>query len=187
MTLEEQAEAWVMPFENGRHLVRTRDWLVELDPGAGEALRIAALTHDVERNFPGGPRQPANVPANDRAYRDAHQARSAELVTTWLLAHRANPALIREVAGLVRVHEWGGSPAADLLQAADSISFLETTALHAGNWIREGRYTRERTEEQLKWMLDRIRVPEARRLAQPFFDAAFAELSSDEAGDLSGR
>ena len=91
------------------------------------------------------------MPANDRAYRDAHQARSAELVTTWLLAHRANPALIREVAGLVRVHEWGGSPAADLLQAADSISFLETTALHAGNWIREGRYTRERTEEQLRY------------------------------------
>ena len=168
-----------MPFENGRHLVRTRDWLVELDPGAGEALRIAALTHDVERNFPGGPRQPANVPANDRAYRDAHQARSAELVTTWLLAHRANPALIREVAGLVRVHEWGGSPAADLLQAADSISFLETTALHAGNWIREGRYTRERTEEQLNWMLDRIRVPKARPLARPFFDAAVRRLGAD--------
>src|SRR3989442_15365508 len=110
--------------------MRTNYWLVKLDPDAGEALRIAALTHDVERNFPGGPRQPANLPANDRAYRDAHQARAAELGTTWLLAHRANPALIREGAGLVRGHEWGGSPAADLLQAADSISFLETTARH---------------------------------------------------------
>src|SRR5438445_6671586 len=100
LALEEPAEAWVMPFEYGRHLVRTRDWLVELDPGAGEALRIAALTHDVERNFPGGPRQPANVPAKDRAYRDAHQARSAELFTTWLLAPRANSGLYCLVSGI---------------------------------------------------------------------------------------
>lgn len=176
MTLEDLTEAWVAPLENARHLVRTRDWLLELDPNPSEALRIAALTHDVERNFPGGPRQPANLPANDRAYRDAHQARSAELVTKWLLEHRANPILIEEVAGLVRIHEWGGSPPADLLQAADSISFLETTAPQAGRWIREGRYTRKRTEEQLNWMLDRIRLPKARRLARPLFDAAVAGL-----------
>jgi hypothetical protein len=178
LTLEEQVEAWVVPFENGRHLVRTKYWLLELDPRAGEALRIAALTHDVERNFPGGPAQPANLPANDRQYRDAHQARSAELVTKWLVEHKANPAFIREVAGLVRVHEWGGSAPADLLQAADSISFFETTATQAGSWVREGRYTRERTEEQLNWMLDRIRVPRARELARPFFAAAVAGLGS---------
>jgi hypothetical protein len=179
LTLEEQAEAWVAALENGRHLIRTRDWLVELDSGAGEALRIAALTHDIERNFPGGPRQPANLAANDRAYRDAHQARSAEIVTRWLLENRAKPAFIREVAGLVRAHEWGGSPAADLLQAADSISFLETTAPQAGTWIREGRYTRGRTEEQLNWMLERIRLPKARELARPFFEAALSGLSAD--------
>ena len=178
MSLEELAEAWVVPFENGRHLMRTKYWLVKLDPDAGEALPIAALTHDVERNFFGGPAQPANLPANDRKYRDAHQARSAELVTKWLLEHKANPAFIREVAGLVRVHEWGGSPPADLLQAADSLSFFETTAPQAGDWVREGRYTRERTEDQLKWMLDRIRVPKARELARPLFDAAVAGLGS---------
>jgi len=179
LTLEEMAAAWVAALGNGRHLLRTRDWLVVLDPAAGEDLRIAALTHDVERNFPGSPLQPADRPANDRAYRDAHQARSAELVTRWLLEYNANPAFIQEVAALVRVHEWGGSPPADLLQAADSISFLETTAQHAGNWIREGRYTRERTEEQLNWMLDRIRVPKARELARPFFDAAVRGLGAD--------
>ena len=176
MTLEELTEAWVAPFPNGRHLVRTRDWVVELDPAAGKALRVAALAHDVERNFPGGPVQAANLPANDRAYRDAHQARSAELVTRWLLEHRANPTFVREVAGLVLVHEWGGTPPADLLQAADSISFLETTALEAGGWIRAGRYTRERTEEQFSWMLDRIRPPRARALARPFFEAALRAL-----------
>jgi hypothetical protein len=179
LTLEQLTEAWVAPFANGRHLVRTRDWVVELDPRAGDALRIAALTHDVERNFPGGPAQAANLPANDRTYRDAHQARSAELVTRWLLEHRASPKLIQKAAGLVRVHEWGGSAQADLLQAADSISFLETTALEAGVWIRERRYTRERIEEQFKWMQDRIRLPRARLLARPFFDAAITRLGAD--------
>lgn len=177
MALESVTEAWVSPFENGRHLIRTRDWLLELDPDADEALRIAALTHDVERNFPGSPPQPANLPANNRVYRDAHQARSAEVVTRWLLDHGANPAFIQTVAGLVRIHEWGGTPPADLLQAADSISFFETTAPLAGGWIREGRYSRERTEAQLHWMFDRIRLPKARLLARPFFDAAMSGIN----------
>src|SRR2546427_8802000 len=91
LTLEEQAEAWVMPFENGRHLVRTRDWLVELDPGAREALRIAALTHDVQRNFPRGPPPPGEVPAKDKAHRAAHPAPAAQHVTTWPFAHPTEP------------------------------------------------------------------------------------------------
>lgn len=177
MRLEQQAEAWVAPFENGWHLIRTRDWLLELDPEAGEALCIAALTHDVERNFPGGPVQQANVPANDRAYRDAHAARSAEIVTTWLNDQRADPALIRDVAALVRMHEWGGSPADDLLQAADSISFLETTAPQARGWIQKRGYSRERSEDQFNWMLNRIKLPQARLLARPLYDVAVGALN----------
>jgi hypothetical protein len=176
VTFEELAEAWVAPFENGRHLIRTRDWLLELDPDAGDALRIAALTHDVERNFPGGPKQAANLPANDRAYREAHAHRSAEIVGIWLAEKGADAEVIREVADLVRNHEWGGSPSANLLQAADSISFLETTAPLARSWIRERGYTRERSEQQIIWMLTRIQLPEARRIAQPLFDAAMSAL-----------
>ena len=149
-----------------------------LDPDAGEAIRIAALTHDVERNFPGGPKQPADLPANDRAYRDAHAMRSAEIVTTWLAEHGADEVAIREVADLVRMHEWGGSPSANLLQAADSISFLETTAPLARNWIGERGYARERSEQQINWMLSRIQLPEARRIAQPYFDAALRALEA---------
>ncbi len=46
---------WIEPYWNAEHLVRTRDWLLELEPDASEALRLAALTHDMERHFPGGP------------------------------------------------------------------------------------------------------------------------------------
>jgi hypothetical protein len=150
--------------------------LLHLDPDAGEAVRIAALTHDVERSIPGGPKQPADLPANDKAYRDAHAARSAEIVSAWLAEQGAGAELISQVADLVRMHEWGGSPSADLLQAADSLSFLETTAPLARNWIKDRGYTRERSEQQFNWMLTRIQLPEARRIAQPLFDAAMAGL-----------
>jgi hypothetical protein len=152
--------------------------LLQLDPDAGEALRIAALTHDVERSIPGGPAQPADLPANDRAYRDAHAARSVEIVSAWLAEQGADAVLIRNVADLVRMHEWGGSPSANLLQAADSISFLETTAPLARNWIKDRGYTRERSEQQFNWMLTRIQLPEARWIAQPLFEAAIAALDA---------
>ena len=50
------ADAWIEPYWNADHLRRTRDWLLVLEPDAGEALQLAALTHDMERHFPGGPR-----------------------------------------------------------------------------------------------------------------------------------
>jgi hypothetical protein len=165
----------VAPFPNGHHLVRTRDWLVALEPDAGEALRIAALTHDIERNYPGGPRQRADAAANDRSYRDVHQARSVEVVSAWL-AEQGRDDLVQAVSEIVGGHEWGGSPGADLVQAADSISFLETTAREAPGWIREGRYSRERTVDQIKWMYERIRLHRARELARPFFERAMRDL-----------
>ena len=57
VSLEEEALVWVEPYWNAEHLVRTRDWVVELEPQAGEAVRLAALTHDMERHVPGGPVQ----------------------------------------------------------------------------------------------------------------------------------
>lgn len=32
-----------------RHHLRTRDWLLKLEPGAGKAVQVAALLHDIER------------------------------------------------------------------------------------------------------------------------------------------
>jgi hypothetical protein len=166
----------VEAFPNGRHLTRTRDWLLELDPDAGEALRIGALTHDIERSLPGGPVQSGDVPANDRFYRDAHQARSVEIVSTWL-DEQGRADLIDAVSEVVRIHEWGGTPGADLVQAADSISFLETTAKEMPGWIQEGRYSRERSVDQVRWMYDRIRVPRARELARLFYESAMRDLT----------
>lgn len=164
------------PWPNARHLLHTPGWLLELEPNAGLALRLAALTHDAERNFPGSPHQPADRPASDRAYRNAHQARSAEVVDAWLRGQDADADLRHAVSALVRVHEWGGSPEANLLQAADSISFLEVYPDQAAGWMREHGHSPERIAEQFEWMYARIVVDRARELARPFYERARAVI-----------
>ena len=56
----DRARHWVVenyPY-NRDHLIRSLEWLDRLAPGLPEAVRLAALTHDMERAFP-GPDSPA--------------------------------------------------------------------------------------------------------------------------------
>ena len=177
--LERRALEWIEPYWNAEHLVRTRDWLLELDPEAEEALRLAALTHDMERHFPGGPVQDLSLwPKEDGEYRRAHCERSARIVGEWLRAEGADDALAREVERLIRVHESGGGPDEDLLQAADSISFLETNQELMVTWFTSGRCGRDRAKAQLGWMLERIGIERARSLAEPLYEEAIAAVDS---------
>ncbi len=171
MTLEEWALDWIEPYWNAEHLRRTRDWLLELDPNASEALRLAALTHDIERHFPGGPTSDLSVaPEEDMEYRHVHSERSARLVADWLRGQGADEVLVAEVARLIEAHETGGDRDEDLLQAADSLSFLEVNIDLPAKWAAEGRCSFERGLDQHRWMLERIRVPRARELAEPLYE-----------------
>jgi hypothetical protein len=178
MSLEAHARAWIGPYSQALHLERTLDWLLELDPDAGEALRLAALTHDMERHFPGGPVQDkANAAWDDPAYLRAHSERSARVVGDWLAEQGAAPELIADVQGLIELHETGGSPRADLLQVADSISFLETLADLAADWVRTGACSLEQAGAKHGYMFDRIRLERARAIAEPYFDEAMARIA----------
>jgi len=176
MSLEQRALEWIDPYWNAEHLVRTRDWARELEPGAGEALVLAALTHDMERHFPGGPHlDVATQPPDGRAYREAHSERSARIVGEWLRAQEdAAAELVEAVEELILLHEWGGYHAADVLQAADSISFLEVNDKVVAGWVREGLCSAERGVDQLRWMYERIRLPGAQERARPFYEQAVA-------------
>jgi hypothetical protein len=169
-TLEHEAAEWVEPYWNAEHLRRTRAWLLELDPGASEALRLAALTHDIERHFPGGPTQDlTKAPEEESDYRRLHAERSASIVREWLRGHGAPEALSDDVARLIRLHEVGGDPEADLLQAADSLSFLEVNIDLPRKWAADGRCSVARGLDQHRWMLERIRLERARELAEPLY------------------
>jgi hypothetical protein len=181
-TLEQRALEWVAPYAQAEHLIRTRDWLLELEPDAGEALVLAALTHDIERFFPDGPRQDkAGKPWDDPGYLAAHSERSAKIVRRWLREQGASPELVDKVDRLIRAHELGGSCEADLLQAADSISFLESLCDVVVSWVREGVCDAAKAKEKLDWMFDRIRVERARGLARPFYEQAIAALDHETA------
>jgi hypothetical protein len=177
--LEAAAEDWIAGYFNARHLVRTRDWVLELDASASEALRVAALTHDIERRHPGGPRlDPRRQAWDDPTYLREHSARSAAIVDDWLAGRGAPAGLRAEVVELVRRHETGGDGDADTLQAADSLSFLEVNATRARAWIDEGRCTPAQARAKLDWMSERIGVPRARELAAPLLERAVAALAA---------
>jgi hypothetical protein len=59
---------------------------------------------------------PASMEPDDARYLRAHAERSSAIVTSWLREHGASPELMTAVGGLVRHHETGGSPAADLVR-----------------------------------------------------------------------
>jgi hypothetical protein len=168
MSLERAIETWIRPYVDAHHLRRTRDWALRLQPGAPLAVRLAALTHDMERHFEGGPTMdPASMEPDDMGYLRAHSERSTAIVASWLREQGASRELVALVADLVRHHEVGGSPAADLVQAADSLSFLETKRGLMQRWVIDGRCDLARAARQPIWMAERIRLPAARPLAEP--------------------
>jgi hypothetical protein len=175
--LERRVLAWIEPYWNAHHLVRTRDWTLELEPDASEALQLAALTHDMERHFPGGPElDMRNQPPDDEDYNRMHSERSARIVAEFLRAQGADPVLADEVKRLILAHEFGGWREADVLQAADSISWLETNQDVAQRWVREGRCDPEWARDKHRWSFERIRLEDARQLALPFYEEALASV-----------
>lgn len=171
--MTDRAAVWIEPYWNAEHLRRTLHWLLKLEPDAAEPIRLAALTHDMERHFAGGPVADRTLPpADDTVYLDAHAQRSARIVGEWLRDQGAADATVAEVERLVRLHEVGGDREADLLQAADSLSFLEVNVDVPYAWARRGECDLDRARAQHFWMFDRIKVPEARTLAQPLYEEA---------------
>jgi len=179
--LVEAASRWVRDVYtyNRDHLLRSLDWLERIAPDASEAARIATVTHDMERAFP-GPDQPVSIRLNDSVYDEAHAARSARIVGAWLREQGAPAALIADVEALIAAHEVGGSVEADLVQAADSLSFLDTNIDLFLGFARAGRFSIRDVGRKFEHSYERIRVPEARALAEPLVAAARSRLAELE-------
>ena len=170
------ARLWVIdnyPY-NSTHLLKSLDWVDRLAPHASEAVRLATLTHDMERAFSGLDAIPIKM--NDRAYEEAHSNRSARIVGEWLRANGARAELVGDVENLIRVHEWGGSLDANLVQAADSLSFLETNVDLMVGFAKTGKYSKADIASKFDRMYERIQVPAARTIARPMWEHAMARL-----------
>jgi len=161
---------------NSTHLLKSLEWVDRLAPEASEAVRLATLTHDMERAF-GGP-DAIPIKMSDRAYEEAHSNRSARIVGEWLRANGARDELTDLVESLIRVHEWGGSPDANLVQAADSLSFLETNIDLMLGFAKTGKYSRADVAFKIDQMYERIQLPAAKELARPMWEQAKARLEA---------
>jgi hypothetical protein len=83
-------------------------------------------------------------------------------VREWLEGQGAPADLVADVGRLIAAHEVGGSPEADLLQAADSLSFLEVNPTRPAAWVRDGVCDRSAARAKLRGTYDRIGVQAAR-------------------------
>lgn len=179
-----QARKWVG--ENyGRHalhLFKAEEWLLRINPSATEAMLLAALTHDMERAFPGpdSPRQDPSLGPDDPIYNQAHSKRSARVVSAFLHEQgeqQVPEELVAEVARLIEAHEIGGWPEADWVQAADSLSFLEVNIDFFLEKGPEMGWTFEQIRAKFDWMYLRVKQPEARSLATPFYEDALRKMN----------
>jgi hypothetical protein len=161
------------------HLTRAGDWMTVLAPDAEEHLIVAALLHDLERRVPGGPKLAMDrVGWDDVDYNTAHTHRSAVVVPTWLLSQGAPEAWLTAVAQPIREHEYGGSPEGDLMQAADSISFLETNAPLVASWAIRGMCTQEKARQKLRWMGERVRHERGREIARVYLERSLDDFAA---------
>jgi hypothetical protein len=184
--LERAAASWVEPYDQAWHLMRARDWLVYLAPEATLEMRVAAMTHDIERMFPGGPKlNMAATPWDDPFYLFAHSTRSAECVGVWFQSQQADHVDEYEIRRLVALHELGGLRGADEVQAGDSLSFLETLGELTAHWVRSGACCRAQGISKLRYMADRIRIPAAVKPAAELLEQAIDLLPPAESEQLA--
>jgi len=185
--LIEVARQWVRATHPSQalHMERTLDFIVDIDPAAALTTRLAGLMHDIERAFPGSPVFEPDRGWDDPLYNVAHMERCGRFVGDFLRDQGVEETFVRTVVAIVVVHERGGWPEADLVQAADSLSFLDVNVPLAARWAASGRTTEAQARAKLQYSFDRMKVERARELGRPLLERAWqifeAELADARA------
>ncbi len=110
--------------EDSRHADNTLEWLLHLQPDAGDALQLAALAHDIDRAVEETKVRRADFDDYD-TFKAAHARNSVEVLRPILTACGVERDVVDETCRLVATHEAGGDPGSDLLRDADSISYFD--------------------------------------------------------------
>lgn len=136
--------------EDPLHAENTLMWLLKLNPHADEALRIAALGHDIERALE--ERRLRKKDFTDfEEFKAAHARNSADILRDIMNECNVPEALATEIWRLVVHHETGGDLRSDLLKDADSLSFF-----HVNLPFYYERRGREETIRRSLWGYRRI-------------------------------
>ena len=109
--------------EDPVHSKNTLEWLLKLKPDADDALKIAALGHDIERAIAERKVRREDYKDYDE-FKEAHASNSAKILAEIMKECNISKKLADDVVFLVCHHETGGTRRIDILRDADSISFF---------------------------------------------------------------
>lgn len=110
--------------EDPNHSKNTLLWLLRLKPDADEALKLAALGHDIDRALKERKVQRADFEDFD-LFKAAHAKNSAKILRELMINCGVHKEQVEEVCRLICLHEVGGDPRSDLLKDADGISYFD--------------------------------------------------------------
>jgi len=109
-----------------KHSELVLKWVLKLKPDADEALKIAALGHDIDRAIS---KITETYSLKDYSkineFKKEHSLRSAKVLVDLLKKYGYDKKIIDQVKNLVENHEFGGDEDSDILMTADSLSFFD--------------------------------------------------------------
>jgi hypothetical protein len=166
------------------HSRRTVFWLLKLKPDADQALKIAALAHDIERVSPPPPLEYMVADSSkgwlDPEFLRLHSIKGSEIIEKLLNRLAVEPEIIEKIKFLVAGHEFAGTCEQNVLKDADSVSFFENN-VEEFLQIKAKKFGKEKVRAKLKWMYNRITSEKAKRTAAPWYELAMKQLDIGEA------
>ncbi len=142
--IEEIIEKSSVP-EDPLHSKNTLEWLLKLKPDADEALKVAALGHDIERAI-----EERKVRREDfssfHEFKKAHALNSARIMAEIMEECTIGKKLIDDIFSLVAHHETGGDEMAEVLKEADTISYFDVNLP-----LYYARHSVEETKRRALW------------------------------------
>jgi hypothetical protein len=130
--------------------------VLKLKPDADEALKIAALSHDIDRaatKLTEKDLKGVMNPDNYAAYKKEHSMRSARFICKLLEKHDYPKSITQKVKHLVENHEFGGDEETNILMDADSIAYFE---YNIPSFLK--RNGEDKTKKKIRFMYERMSV-----------------------------
>lgn len=134
-----------------KHSELVLKWVLELKPDADESLKIAAISHDLERAITKITEKDLKDYSKIDEFKKEHSIRSAQFASEILKKHNYPDDVILKVKNLIEKHEFGGDEESDILMNADSLAYFDYNI--PSGLKRNGR---ERTKEKIKFMYKRL-------------------------------
>lgn len=165
-----------------KHSELVLKWVLNLKPDADEALKIAALSHDIDRAITKITEKDLKDFSKIAEFKKEHSIRSAKFICDILKKHNCSQNIVDKVKRLVENHEFGGDEESNILMDADCLAYFDYKE-HIPSYLK--RNGRERTKEKIKLMYKRLSANAKKLFNQiKFKDQEIAQLVKESISGL---